>query len=82
MSRFVLRARGAGPTADEVVERVRALPNATVVDRASPRMLLVDVAEPELQTLVESLPGWIMVPEQTIPLPDPRPKPRRGEHAP
>jgi hypothetical protein len=44
-----------------------------VVDSSS-RMMLVDVPEHHLRPAIESMPDWIMSPEQTIPLPDPRPK--------
>jgi hypothetical protein len=56
------------------VERILASKGITVLDDSSPRMLLVEAGQVELKALVDSMPGWIMTPEQTISLPDPRPK--------
>jgi len=71
--RFVLRFGGDGVKPEADVARVAALPSVAVVD-ASSRMLLVEAdAESdseELRTLVDSLPGWVMAPEQNLPLPD------------
>lgn len=69
-TRFVLRYRGEGTRPDDV-ERVRGLPGAVVVD-SSARMLLVEADEQPLRDLVESLPDWVMAPEQTFGVPDPR----------
>ena len=70
-SRFVLRYRGAGPLPEDDVARVAELPAAVLVD-ASPRMLLVESDGDALQQLVDSLPDWVMAPEQGFPLPDTR----------
>ena len=43
-----------------------------VLDDSSHRMLLVEGAEDDVRTLVDSLPGWIAVAEQSVPLPDTR----------
>jgi hypothetical protein len=77
MNRYILRFRGQGakPAAD--VERIRSLPNATVLDDESARMLLVEAPADELQTAMASLPGWVMTEERMILLPDPRPRVRR-----
>lgn len=77
MDRFILRYRGSGPRPAETVERIRGLPNVTVLDD-SPRMLLVEGLEGELRSLIESLSDWVMAPERMVPLPDPRPKPRQA----
>lgn len=77
MSRFILRYRGAGAKPAEDVDRIRALPNAKVLD-GSPRMLLVEAPEADMRALVDSLPDWVMTEERMIPLPDPRPKLRRN----
>lgn len=74
--RFVLRYRGDGGSPDADVEEIRGLPNAAVVDRSS-KMLLVESEEEPLRRLVESLPGWVMVPERTVPLPDTRKRVRQ-----
>ena len=70
-ARFVLRYRGAGSTPEADVARVAELASATVVD-VSPKMLLVDSDPDALQALVDSLPDWVMAPEQGLPLPDTR----------
>jgi hypothetical protein len=40
-------------------------------------MLLVEAPEVKVKSLMASMSGWVMTPEQMVPLPDPRPKPRR-----
>lgn len=77
MRRFILRYRGPEPQAAKDVERIRHLRHVKVIDDSSPRMLLVEAPEVEVKSLMASMPGWIMTPEQMVPLPDPRPKPRR-----
>ncbi len=79
MSRFILRYRGTGAKPAGDVERVRALPSVTVLDDSSPRMLLVEAPQTELNALVDSMPGWIVTQERMIPLPDTRLKPRRDK---
>lgn len=79
--RFVLRYRGEGGPPDADVARVAALPDAVVVN-ASPRMLLVESDPEALETLVASLPGWVMAPEQGFPLPDTRKRAERPSEAP
>ena len=76
MERFIVRYRGAGPKPEEDVRRIRALPTTTVIDD-SPRMLLVAAPEAELRSLIASMSDWVLAPERTIKLPDPRPKPVR-----
>jgi hypothetical protein len=72
MTRYILRFRGAGakPAAD--VERVRALPHATVLDDTR-RMLLVEAPAEELEGVLKDLPDWSVSEEQVVTLPDPRP---------
>jgi hypothetical protein len=77
-ARFVLRYRGRGATPAADVARVAELPSAVVVD-ATPKMLLVESDADALQALVDSLPDWVMAPEQHLPLPDTR---RRAEEPP
>jgi len=69
--RFVLRYRGEGAAPDGDVARVQGLPGAVVVD-SSTRMLLVESHSEPLRRLVDSLPDWVLAPEQTYALPDPR----------
>jgi len=79
MNRFVLRYRGQGSKPAEDVDRIRSLENIRVLDASSPRMLLVEGPEAGLKALVESMSQWVLTPERMIPLPDPRPKPRKGD---
>lgn len=71
--RFVLRYRGDGPPPEADLERLRRLPGTTVLD-ASSRMVLVESAEDSLAGLVEAFPDWVVAPQQTIALPDTRPR--------
>jgi hypothetical protein len=73
MARFILRYKGSGPKPDDDIARISGLPHTTVLED-SPRMLLVGAPEPELRTLIDSMPDWVMSPEQTITIPDPRAK--------
>lgn len=75
-ARFILRYRGDGskPAAD--VDQVRRLPGTVVVNDSS-RMLLVESDPEPLRRLVESLPQWVMAPEQTYAVPDTRKKVER-----
>lgn len=68
-----MRYKGSGPKPDEDVARISSLPDATVLEDSS-RMLLVGAPEPELRALIGSMPDWVISPEQTIKLPEPRPK--------
>jgi hypothetical protein len=77
MSRFILRYQGEGSKPAEDVNRIRSLQNIKVLDESSPRMLLVEGAGARLKALVESMPEWVLTQERMIPLPDPRPKPRK-----
>ena len=73
MNRYILRYTGTGSKPDKDVERIRALPNTTVLDDSS-RMMLVVAPETELRGLIESMPDWVISADQTFKLPDPRPK--------
>ena len=77
MSRFILRYRGEGSKPAEDVNRIRSLHRIKVLDESSPRMLLVEGVGARLKALVESMPEWVLTPERMIPVPDPRPKPRK-----
>jgi hypothetical protein len=35
-------------------------------------MMLVDASEEHLRAALKELPDWIMMPEKTVPVPDPR----------
>lgn len=73
MQRYILRYKGTGSKPDKDAERIRALPNASVLNESS-RMMLVAAPETELRGLIESMPDWVISPEQTLKVPDPRPK--------
>lgn len=77
MPHFILRFRDPGVVRAADVQRIRALPEVTILDEGSERMILVDGPEDALRAAVQQMPGWILVPEQTIPLPDARKKVRR-----
>lgn len=51
---------------------MRNLEGVVVVD-ATPRMLLVESDADALRELVDTLPRWIVAPEQSFGVPDPRP---------
>ncbi|HET8889096.1 MAG TPA: hypothetical protein VFQ41_09345 [Candidatus Angelobacter sp.] len=72
MPNFILKFRGEGPKPADAVERIRSAPLFRILDESSPRMLLVDAPEENLQQVLESLPDWKAYPEQTISLEDPR----------
>jgi len=81
MPHFILRCRDAGVIRAADVQRIRTLPNVTILDETSDHMILVDGPEADLRAAVQHLPGWIIVPEQIIPLPDSRKKVRRPPDA-
>jgi hypothetical protein len=69
--RFILRYRGDGDIPESDAAQVRELADADVVGESS-KMLLVE-SEPEaLRALVDTLPDWIMAPEQQYGVPDTR----------
>ena len=73
MPRFVMRYHGAGPRPEDVVERVRGLPESRIIDDSG-RMLLVEAPAAEhLMTAIGKAGGeWLVAPEQTYPVPDTR----------
>ncbi len=78
VGRFIARYRGEGEAPSSDLARIRSVPGTSVIDQASPRMLLVEGPEESLRAAVHDLPGWVLAAEQTWSLPDPRPKPVRG----
>jgi hypothetical protein len=73
MGRFIMRFKGQGKMPDADVSRIRA-EQGVKIDSTSARMLLVQASPQTIARLAETLPDWICTPEQTVPLPDPRPK--------
>jgi hypothetical protein len=76
MGRFILRYTGSGPTSASFVEQVRSHQDVSILDE-SPHMLLVDGPEAVLRRLLETSSGWLLVPESSVSLPDPRPQVER-----
>jgi len=76
MGRFILRYTGDGPAPTSFVEQVRSHQDVSILDM-SPRMLLVDGPEAVLRRLLETSSGWLLVPERSVSLPDPRPQVER-----
>jgi len=71
MSHYIFLFQGTGPKPAEDVAAIRAMPGSTVLDE-SPRMLLVDAPEAQVQSLAAHMPNWEITPERMYPLPDPR----------
>jgi hypothetical protein len=74
MPRFVIRYHGAGPRPEDVVERVRKLPESRIVDDSG-RMLLVEAPAAEHLTAAIGKAGggeWLVAPEQGYAVPDTR----------
>jgi hypothetical protein len=78
VNRCILRRVGDGPDAAQVAALIGESPEVTVLDLASSRMLLVEGSDDAIRRLLAGCPGWMAVPMETVPLPDPRPKPRRA----
>jgi len=81
MPHFILRFRDPGVVHAADVQRIRSLPDVTILDEGSARMILVDGPEAALRDAVQQMPGWVIVPEQSVPLPDSRKKIRRRPDA-
>jgi hypothetical protein len=76
MSRFIVRYRGKGPKPPAASDVARQAPGLRVVDQTS-RMLLVEGPEEAVRSAFPSEEEWLIAPEQTYELPDPRPKVER-----
>jgi hypothetical protein len=72
MAHYILRYRGAGAIPEGDVEHIRAQRDVQILD-TSPRMLLIDAPRDDMQTLAASLADWVVTPETTYTVPDPRP---------
>jgi hypothetical protein len=75
MGRFISRFNGVGEKPAEDVQRIRSLPNATVLDDSA-RMILIEAPDTAITELVK-LPQWDLSHESFVPLLDPRPKLRK-----
>jgi hypothetical protein len=74
MGRFILRFTGRGSPSDSDLAQISSAPGITIVEKASPRMLLVQASPEMVRKLAAGLSGWTYSAERSIPLPDPRPK--------
>lgn len=79
MPRFILRYRGSGPMPGADVDAITRAPGLEVIDGSSPRMLLVEARREDVEALLSGRTDWIVAPERTVTLPDPRPKLGPGE---
>ena len=77
MERAILRFTGPGAAPPADVARIRAMPGVNVIDASAPRMVLVDMVAEARVNLASLMPGWLVVSEQVVPLPDTREKVRR-----
>lgn len=75
---FVLRYRGDGPKPAADVARIRDLPQATVLDDSSTKMMLVESDEQPLRELTDSWDEWVVAPARGVPVPDVRKHIGRG----
>ena len=71
--RYILRFQGKGAISEQDRNRIGSAKGVKIVDGSS-RMLLIESPEEKAVQLVESTPDWMLIPECTIGLPDPRPK--------
>lgn len=76
MARYILRytGSGAGPAADAA--SIEARDGVRVLDKSG-RMVLVEAADDVARKLAGEMPGWVVEPEITYPVPDTRRKPLR-----
>ena len=77
MPRFIVRYRGEGPKPAEIVQKVRDLADAKIVDDSSPRMMLVDAPEPALRSILQPAQDWLVSEMREYSLPDRRPSVQR-----
>ena len=73
MARFVVRYRGRGERPEQAIQRVRSIKDASVLDDTG-RMMLVDAPEHELRSALGSDADWVIAPEVSYSVPDPRPR--------
>lgn len=77
VERFILRFEGDGEKPVKDVERIRAFPDAKIVDDSS-RMVLIEAPSATVAELVQALPQWTLSREHLVPIPDARPKVREN----
>jgi hypothetical protein len=77
MGRYIVRFTGNKEPSDEHIRKVQTRPDVNVVD-SSKKMMLIETTPEVADSLSKTLPDCVVTPEQTIPLPDPRPKLRQS----
>ena len=78
MARFILRrSREAGESSRVLHRQALAISGVQVLD-STENMLLLEGSEADLRALEKEHPGWMLLRETTVPLPEARPKPRGG----
>jgi hypothetical protein len=70
---FILRYTGGDPAPAGHIARLRSVPGTQVIDQ-SDRMLLVEGLQEDLEEAIRALGGWVLTPERTVPIPDPKKK--------
>lgn len=73
MPRFILRFTGSGAKPADDLQRIRTQPETKVLDETE-RMILLEASPAKVAKLQSSLKDWSVCAEQSVPLPDPRPK--------
>ena len=81
MQRYVFRFTGLGAAPAADLERISSTAGVSVIDTTA-RMVLVEASAADSSRLADTLAGWVCVPEQTVPLPDPRPRPSAAPGSP
>jgi hypothetical protein len=79
-TRFVLRYSGppgAAPEPGRLKAHLDTAAGVKVLDE-SLRMLLVEGSRAALDRALENIEDWDVIPESTTPLPDPKPRVRKG----
>jgi hypothetical protein len=73
-SRFVVRYRGNGPVPAEALDRAAKTAGVRLVDRSARSLLVEGAAEAVRAAFDEAGGEWLVAPEVTYEVPDPRPK--------
>ncbi len=76
MSQFVVRYRGKGPAPADALERAAQTPGLRVVDHSA-RSMLIEGTEETVRAAFDDATQWLIAPEVTYEMPDPRPKVKR-----
>jgi len=74
MARYILSYAGSGNPQSKDLESIRNTKDVTVVDDSIDSVVLVEGTHHSVSTLVDSLGDWSSSPQQTVSLPNARPK--------